>query len=469
MGLLMAAVHLHGRYRVVLVDQRVEPHWERRLRRLLAERPVCLGVTALTGRQIANGLAASRMAQEAGCPVVWGGVHASLLPEATLAHPLVDHIVQGEGEETFAALVDALAAGASPQTVAAIPGVWTSVDGVAVFGGERPFVKLDELPPVPYDLVDLRRYFRRGLHGRSLVLFSSRGCPHRCTFCFNRSVHRGRWRAFPAERVLDDLRRLLATYPEIDHVEFWDDEFFVQLPRARAIAEGIHAAFPTKTWSVLGAHAHDVVRMDDDYLATLRASGLQSVLIGVESGSERMLTALRKGTTPDEVLRANRRLGAFGIHPTYSFMSGFPNETDDHVEETVSLIFQLRRENPAAVTGNVKPFVCYPGTMLHDAAVARGMTVPTDLEGWIDHVWQNYDRMDIPWASRKRRRFLVRLYYYTLLMNPHYMFIPTRSFAVLTKALLPLTEWRVRHLRFELPVEVWLVRAAERVARVVAR
>ena len=464
-GLLMAATHLHGRYRVEVVDQRVEPRWESRLRGLLGEGCVCLGVTALTGRQITNGLAASRLAKQAGCPVVWGGVHASILPQQTLAHPLVDYVVQGEGEVTFRELVDALA-GAG--TVRGIPGVWATVDGAAVCGGERPFVTLESLPPVPWELIDLRRYVWRGPHGPTLVLFSSRGCPQRCTFCFNHSVNRSRWRAFSPEVVLAEVERLLAERPELTHLEFWDDDFFVHRGRARRIAEGFRDRFPAISWSVLGAHVRDLVRMDDDYLACLRKSGLRSVLIGAESGSRDMLRALRKNFTPEELLRANRRLGAFGIRPTYSFMSGFPDETEDHVRETVSLIFRLRKDNPAAVTGNVKPFICYPGTALYERAGEMGLVSPGRLEDWAGQVWQRYDELDVPWTTRARRRFLVHLYYYTLLMNPEYMFIQSDVYAALSSVLRPLTEWRVRHLRFGWPFEVWLMKTAEKVAQTIA-
>jgi hypothetical protein len=81
---------------VTIVDQFADPDWEAKFRRALAERPVCLGVTCMTGPQILHALDACRIAKDAqpDLPIVWGGIHASLLPDQTLAHPLIDAVVR---------------------------------------------------------------------------------------------------------------------------------------------------------------------------------------------------------------------------------------------------------------------------------------------------------------------------------------------------------------------------------------
>ena len=204
-GLLMAAIHLYQEFRVVIVDQRIEKRWRAHLSELLKENPICIGITAMTGRQIKGGLYVSQMAKSKGCPVVWGGVHASLLPIQTLAHPLVDYVVEGEGEESFAELVEALASGRSCEK---IPGVWSKNGDKPVSGGQRPFVDLNKLPPVPYHLIDLGKYIKPGPYGKSFILFTSRGCPQRCTFCFNLTFNQCHWRAFSLERILEDIKRI---------------------------------------------------------------------------------------------------------------------------------------------------------------------------------------------------------------------------------------------------------------------
>ncbi len=143
MGLIMAASHIAQRFRVKIIDQRLEASWPRLLRDLLKQQPVCMGVTAMTGRQIIEGLKASRIAARAGCSIVWGGVHASLLPAQTVLHPLIDYVVEGEGEETLDELVQYLAEGRDP---GCLSGVWTVENGVPRSAGPRALLDLNLLP-----------------------------------------------------------------------------------------------------------------------------------------------------------------------------------------------------------------------------------------------------------------------------------------------------------------------------------
>lgn len=423
------------------------------------ENPICIGITALTGKQIQGGLFASKIAKDKGCPVVWGGVHASLLPEQTLTHPLVDYIVEGEGEESFAELVEALAAGKSCKGIA---GIWTKEDGKPVFGGRRKFIDFNKLPPIPYHLIDFEKYIKPGSYGKAVVMFTSRGCPQCCTFCFNRTFNQSCWRAFSSDRVLKDIERIRRDHPDVDHFEFWDDNFFVNLKRAREIAEGIKQMDPPITWSVLGAHIHNISQMDDDYLACLRDSDLKEVLTGVESGSQRIIDLIRKNFTLEELFSSNLRLGNYGIRSTYSFISGIPGEDDEDIKKTVDAMFRLKKENPNIIVGNIKPFVCYPGTALYEKMSEQGFNSPKHLEGWIEYVWGNYLNLDIPWVSRKRKRFLCSLYYYTILMNPTYMFIRSKIFKCVALCLRPIAEWRVKRFCFRFPIEAWLIRMAQR-------
>jgi radical SAM superfamily enzyme YgiQ (UPF0313 family) len=413
----------------------------------------------MTGRQIRGGLYASEMAKKNGCPVIWGGIHASILPAQTLAHPFIDYVVQGEGEESFKELVKALVSGKSCEN---IPSVWSKNSGKPVFGGQRPFIDLNKLPPIPYHLIDLGKYIKSGHYGKTAILFTSRGCPQRCTFCFNLTFNRGRWRAFSPEGVAEHIMHIRKNYPDVEHFEFWDDDFFVDLKRAKEIAERIRQLRPSVSWSVLGAHIRDVSRMDDGYLASLRDSNLKEVLTGVESGSQRIIDIIQKNFTIEEVFSYNRRLGNYGIRVTYSFLSGIPGEDDEDIKKTIEVMFRLKKDNPNIVLGNIKPFICYPGTALYETMTKQGFNPPARLEDWSEYVWGNYLNLDIPWVSRKRRRFLCWLYYYTVLMSPVYMFIRSKVFTITAFVLRPIAEWRVRNLCFCFPVEAWLIYIIQR-------
>ena len=123
LGLLSIAtpLDLQG-YRIKIIDEFANPNWKRELLEALTEKPLCFGVTCMTGPQILHALAACRLVRERypDVPIIWGGIHASLLPEQTLENPYPDIVVVGEGEETFLELVKALESGSPLSNVSGI-------------------------------------------------------------------------------------------------------------------------------------------------------------------------------------------------------------------------------------------------------------------------------------------------------------------------------------------------------------
>src|SRR5262245_27878777 len=146
-------------------------------------RPDIVGVTSLTGPAILDGVLVSRLAKEAGAQVVWGGTHASLLPEQTLQNPYIDFVVMNEGELTFKDLISAIE---QHRGFASIPGL-AYKDGREIrINSERPFLAdLDELPLPAWDLVPVERYiYRYPQARRKIAMVTSRGCLFRCSFCY---------------------------------------------------------------------------------------------------------------------------------------------------------------------------------------------------------------------------------------------------------------------------------------------
>lgn len=459
MGLLMAASCIYNEFRIVVVDQRIERSWKQQVADFLDKGPLCVGITAMTGGQIKEGLRVSEMAKSKGCPVVWGGTHPSLLPEQTLSHPSIDYVIEGEGEESFAELAREFGRKESPE---GIKGVWRKWDDQKSYGGPRAFVDLDRLPPIPYHLVHLNRYIRSSSFGRFLTLYTSRGCPRHCTFCYNQTLNKSIWRAMHPNRVKEEIRRVRGDHPEIAHIQFWDDNFFASLDRARQIAEDIGSLDTHVTWSVLGAHVRELIRMDEEYLDCLQSSGCKEMVVGIESGSQRIVDRIRKKFLLDELLVVNRRLGKYGIIPTYSFMSGFPEEEDEDIQKTVALMFRLKTENPQIVLGNIKPLICYPGTTLYNEALEQGFQPPAYLGAWSRFTWTNYPDIDIPWVDKKRRRQLMWMYYYTVLINPYYLFIRSRAFSLFVLFVRPFAQYRVKKNFLRVPLLAWCLHKLQR-------
>jgi radical SAM superfamily enzyme YgiQ (UPF0313 family) len=217
---------------VEIIDQRVERGWRERLVEAIRRDPVCVGVSTSTGPQLRYALEVSERVKSRGqVPVVWGGVHASLLPEETLRNRAVDYVVQGEGEGALLELVEALE---GKRRIGAVPGLWYKERGQILSTGLRDHVDLDTQPPLAYHLLDLSPYRRRIFGAERLSFFTSRGCPHGCRFCFNTTFNRRRWRAMSPAVAVDRLTDFVERQG-LGGVVLYDSNFFADLDRGRNI------------------------------------------------------------------------------------------------------------------------------------------------------------------------------------------------------------------------------------------
>jgi len=441
--LYIGSVLKEGGYSVQVIDQRVDDRWPEALRQALQHRPLWVGVSAMTGRQIRWGLEASRIVREADAsiPIVWGGVHPTILPDQTLAHPLVDAVAVGEGEITALELTRALAnhppasyppagsgeaelrspAGGSAEGSVRLPPAIGDVAGLAWKRGEeivhnapRPFLPMDELPWLDYSLVNVEHYVLAEVPGeRSLQITTSRGCPMRCGYCYLTVVPDGRhYRAESPERTVEHIERLQRAF-DLNAVHIIDDEFFTQRVRARRVCElilerGIQVTLRTN------CRIDYIDRMDPADLRLFRRAGFKQLYLGAESGNDRVLDFITKGITRDQIVRANHKLKAAGIAPKFSFMGGFPTETIAEVKDTMRLMVDLVRDNPEAYTTPVQLYSPYPGTALFDYSVQQGMAVPATLEAWTESGWEH---IDYSWLSAAEERFLQKTAYFTFFLD----------------------------------------------------
>ena len=314
---------------VAIVDGRVELAPEARVVELSGQ-ALCLGVSVLTGAPILDALRVSRAAKarNPGLPVIWGGWHPSLMPEQCLASGAVDACVVGQGERTFATLIDALREGRSFD---GIPGVVWKREGEIVRNPPRPFEDVNGFPAADFGLLDMERYFRfRG--ARRLDYCSSQGCPFECAFCADPQVYKQRWSGLAAARVVAEIHEHVGRY-RLHEVFFNDDNFFTDLRRTEAISRGLIEAGVRVRWFGTG-RADLLRRLTDEQLRLLRQSGCYKVNVGAESGSPALLEAIKKGTLVEEVLETAEKLHRAGIGARFSFIAGFPREPKESLAET---------------------------------------------------------------------------------------------------------------------------------------
>jgi radical SAM superfamily enzyme YgiQ (UPF0313 family) len=176
-------------------------------RRLAAERPDVVGITAMTPT-IPEALRVAKVARTVipRARVVLGGVHPTLDPEGVLQHDEVDFVVRGEGERPLADLADALERGAPLDGVEGL--CWREHGRLVLKQRAQPVANLDDLPSADYAAFPVERYVEhfahlRGLRGISMIV--SRGCPFQCSFCAVHQTMSRKWRTRSARRVVDDI------------------------------------------------------------------------------------------------------------------------------------------------------------------------------------------------------------------------------------------------------------------------
>ncbi len=390
LSLLAAAVLVEQQgHTVEIIDQAVDKKWEHTLQnRLQTKNPVLVGITSMTGAQLKGALKAAEITRRhSSAPVVFGGVHASLFPEGTLQHPNIDYVVVGEGETALSQLVDMLTTG-KPEPSDILSLGWKH-NGSLKFTERGPFHDLNQLPDIPFHLVDIKPYLHTYFWEKKVIdLESSRGCPHNCGFCYNEAYNQRKWRAMSPEKVAGMIRTLVKKH-HITNFLFIDDSFFIDKKRVMEIVALIEKE-PYHIKMGFQGRIDSLSRFTDGELERLIAAGAVFFQFGVESGSPRILELINKCLTVDQALAMNQRLKQYpSVSTFYNFMIGLPTETREDVMATVDVAWRLLEENPRAYLGTIHLYKEYPGTPLYQMALDEGYTPPQTLEEWARYDWQS--------------------------------------------------------------------------------
>ena len=453
LNLLHAATLVDKEYQIKIIDQRIEKNWQRILANELTGPVLCVGLTAYTGNMISYALEISQFIKERSTlPVIWGGVHASLLPQQTLKNKYVDIVVQGEGEITFLELARALDKG---ESLSGIKGLWFKDDGEIYHNPMRDFLNLNKLPEIPYHLVDVEQYLPIYRKKRSIQLQTSRGCIYHCSYCYNTVYNQSTWRCLTAKNAIARIKYAVNKF-NVESIYIVDDNFFIDLERAKKLAEGIIKENLNIEWQVQGVSFSEIEKMDDNYLRLLEKSGCVRFTCGLESGSSRIRKMLCKGTSFEKIKKINKRLNKYRIIMFYSFITGFPEETVNDLKQTIDILFQLLKENKMARNSPIYSFIPYPQTLLAKTIEKKGYKFPDELIGWKNYDWGNMGSENITYISNDLRKIIKYnfLYYISFFLDKKLMEYETskiiKIFALIYK---PIALFRIKYLFFKFGLE----------------
>jgi anaerobic magnesium-protoporphyrin IX monomethyl ester cyclase len=312
--------------------------------------------------------------------IMVGGHHAKAMPTTILADPRFarcDALVLGEAETRVVELL------ADHRSRAALPGVmWVDpllrrpVTGGAPGSAHHLAPDINGLPFVDRDFLAQDPYLADD--GRiEANMVGARGCPYDCSFCgaavsANPDVT---IRVRDPRNIIDEMRQLHARYG-VTAFRFVDDLFL----GARRVIEQMTGAFHAECvegwarWDATG-RINVLHRLPNTTLDRLAGCGLREVALGVESGSERILTYVDKRITPVMVLDVVRRLTQRGIRIKGYFILGFPTETRSELQATIDLIhrlWNLTADAPGTFRASAFQFRPYPGTPEWGRLMATG-------------------------------------------------------------------------------------------------
>ena len=370
------------------------------LARHIAKRdPLFVGFSVVTGFSTRYSLEMSReIKRRSDTPIVWGGPHPTLLPEQCLSEPWIDLVVLGEGEETSVELARALEKKTDLNNVR---GIGYKKEGKTRLTPRRPFIKDLDKYRLNWELIEVKNYLYEHIEGyrRVLSYVSSRGCPHRCGFCYNLVANRRRWRSHSPEFTIRDIERLREDYG-IDAIRFYDDNFFANKKRAEKILRTINLPW-------FGEVRIDYV--DEPLAKLMKETNCTDLLIGAESGSNRLLDLMQKDLTVSQTLRGARKLAEHKIHTCFSFILGLPTETWNETQKTIDLLLRIDEIHPDT-TFTVGPYLPFPGTPLYQLAAKEGFKTPERTEGWeiLDRKEGPFRQETLPWIDQ--RVYLISAY-----------------------------------------------------------
>jgi anaerobic magnesium-protoporphyrin IX monomethyl ester cyclase len=426
------------KYEVVIIDGRLEKDPMLKIKAALKRNPVCFATSVLTGAPIKDALSISKKvkAQNPELPVVWGGWHASLFPKQTLENAAIDFVVKGQGEESFAELMDCLS---NKQDLKTVKGICYKLSNNYVENPDRPLKDINLFPAFNYDLIEVQKYVQ--LSGRNqLDYISSQGCRFRCTFCADPFMYKRGWYGYEAKRVGEEIEQLWHKH-RFNHVHFQDETFFTYANRVKDIAQEFIDRKLNVSW--FGTmRADQGVRLPEEVWLLCKKSGLERVMIGMEAGTQEMLDWMKKDIKLQQLYDVAKLCVKYDIAINFSVIVGFPGETKESIYQTLNVVKELRQMSHKFHIG-IFYFKPYPGNPIADELIKQKYRFADSLE-----TWSNFDFVDSKhsqWIDEDTFRYVENFkFYQNLAYNK-----PSRLKFLFQK----MAQWRVEHKAYQFPIE----------------
>jgi len=365
----LAAVLEKNDYQVDVIDCQILKLTNEEFRGEIAKRkPDIVGVTSstLTYQTAMNLVKISREA----CPnavILAGGPHVTFWDDHALEEcPELDVVVRREGENTILELAQRIEAGKSYTDVV---GITCRVNEKIVRNADRPYIEdLDSLPFPARHLWPMERF--RELED-ILYLAASRGCVYWCEFCATVRMHGRKYRFRSPKNIVDELEHLNKTYG-ITKFTFCDDAFTVDQARTEELCNEILRRGLKIEWNC-GSRVDMVTK---ELLRKMKEAGCVSFWCGLESGTQQVLDAMKKGISPELTEKVLGWVREAGMRPVPNVILGFPGETKQSAWDTIKFVEKVAPD----MVGFYNVATPFPGTPMYDLVKANGWLRITDFD-----------------------------------------------------------------------------------------
>ena len=391
--------------------------------------------------------------KEFNVPILVGGLQPTMVPEMFFRDDWdVDILCRGEGEDAILELCNSIEAGQNNYT---IKNLWFKLPNGEIARNEMRALDRD-IDTLPFP--DKSVFYEYGAFRDRLYIMASRGCPYKCTYCFNHNYQRlykglGNYVRFrKAEKVIDEVLHFKKEYPSIKEVFFYDDNFTLKkiwtLELCKQYKERVYDVYKMPYKCLVRADQIDI-----EIAKALKESGCIYVDMGLESGDDYVRNEiLKRNMSDEEIIHAANCFHEVGLDFTTLNMVGFPGETPEQMMKTITLNQKIK---PSAAL--MTTFFPFPKTDLAERSVS---------EGYINE--KNYMQMIEGHVSYKEETILDHQYKKEIMWVWAFFPIAVRypKLMPILRKLPPTRTFRFISTFFSTPMRNYIIRAREMMSMV---
>jgi len=335
----------------------------------------------------------SKLARERGCTVIVSSSDSTDHYEKYLEEGAA-FVILGEAEQTLLELVNALKRGEDPSGIAGL--AFKQNNNIIKTPARSVMRDLDSLPLPAWDLLDITPYRQLWMSHAgyfSLNMSTTRGCPFKCNWCA-KPIYGNRYNVRSPQHVVKELKLLKEKF-NFDHIWFCDDIFGLKPGWVYEFADLVEKEGLSFRFKI---QARADLLLQDNYIAALARAGCDNIWMGAESGSQKILDAMDKGTTIEQIYAATRLQKKHHIKPSFFIQFGYLGETKEDIKKTIRMINEL-------LPHSIGISVSYPlpGTIFYEK-------VKADLREKTN--WSDSDEMALMFRNTYKPAFYKQLYYY---------------------------------------------------------